>query len=251
MTIGQDPFTDYPELRDQIKDPQSSFFRTLRVEGILEEHPELAWVLEFFHSDEVREANRVQVLKDHPQEDLWVFAYGSLMWDPAFLFSEVRRAHVPDYERRFILKEMYGGRGNREAPGLMAALDRGSGCDGLIFRIPHNTIDVETEILWRREFVAPGYVPTFVNAIADGQSYRTLTFLADYDAEQICGDISRAEQIKCLLQGNGFLGTSLEYLENVVAHFQALGIRDEDSEALLDEARSALAKEPIAARETH
>ncbi len=250
MTIGQDPFKQSPELRHQIKDPLSSFFRTFRRETIVEQHPELAWVLEFFHSDEVREKNRVQVLKDHPQEDLWIFAYGSLMWDPAFMFSEVRRAHVADYERRFILKEMYGGRGSRDAPGLMAALDHGCGCDGLIFRIPQDIVDVETEILWRREFIAPGYIPTFIDALSDGQSFKALTFVADYEAEQICGDISRTEQIKCLLQGNGILGTSLEYLENVVAHFQALEIRDEDSEALLNEARAALDEVPSPEKET-
>ena len=157
-------------MRDKITDPLTSFFRTFRVESILEKHPELEWVGEFLHTDDEREQSRLEALKDHPDEDLWVFAYGSLMWDPAFKFSEVRRAKVADYSRRFILKEIYGGRGNREVPGLMAALDHGDGCDGLAFRIPQDIVDVETEILWRRELVAPTYIPTFVTADTGGSA---------------------------------------------------------------------------------
>lgn len=238
MNNAQDPFQYHPELRDKITDPLTSFFRTFRTETILEKHPELEWVGEFLHSDDDRETNRQEALKDHPDEDLWVFAYGSLMWDPALKFSEVRRAKVLDYERRFILKEIYGGRGNKEAPGLMAALDHGSGCEGLIFRIAKESIDVETEILWRRELVVPSYIPTFVTATVDDRPIKALTFVADHQIVQICGDICRDEQIECLVNGRGILGTSLEYLENVVAQFEVLGINDVECATLLAEART-------------
>jgi len=240
MTDEQDPFHKHPELRNKIADPLSSFFRTFRVETVLEKHPELEWVGEFLHTDDQREESRLATLKHHSEGDLWVFAYGSLMWDPAFRFSEVRRARVPDFSRRFILKEIYGGRGNREEPGLMAALDHGDGCEGLIFRIPREIVAVETEILWRREFVAPTYIPKFVKAVADGQEFEVLTFIADHDAEQICGDIGRDEQISCLINGVGILGTSLEYLENVVGQFEVLGIKDEDCSSLLAQTRAQL-----------
>jgi len=234
----QDPFHYHPELRDKITEPLSSFFRNFRAETILEKHPELEWVGEFLHTDDEREKSRLDALKHHPEEDLWVFAYGSLMWDPALRFSEVRRAKVLGYERRFILKEIYGGRGNKEAPGLMAALDRGDGCEGLIFRIPKDFIEFETEILWRRELVVPTYTPAFVTAVADDQHLKVLTFVADHQTVQICGDISREEQINCLVNGCGILGTSLEYLENVVSQFEVLGIKDEECSTLLAEAKA-------------
>lgn len=236
MTLEADPFVHHPDLRDKITDPLASFFRTFRIEMILEKHPELEWIREFLHSDEEREEIRLHALKDHPDEDLWVFAYGSLMWDPAFRFSEVRRARVPDYDRRFILKEVFGGRGSREMPGLMAALDHGSGCDGLIFRIPKDIIAVETEILWRRELIAPTYIPAFVTAIVDEQPQSVLTFIADHEADQICSQISREEQIKCVATGCGILGTSFDYLANLVSQFNVLGIDDQDCSLLLQQA---------------
>ena len=239
MHSPPDPFHLHPGLRDKIKDPAQSFFRTFRLENFLEEHPELAWVAEFMHSDYKREALRRAFLADHADYDLWVFAYGSLMWDPAFEFSEVRRAFVPDYARRFILKDMLGGRGNPDSPGLMAALDHGDGCEGLIFRIDGDRVENETEILWRREQVGPAYHAEFVTAVAGDQQIKVLAFTADHTADQICGDITRDEQIEYLLGGKGILGTSLEYLSNIVSQFEALGIVDDECSSLLAEAKAA------------
>ena len=106
-----------------------------------------------------------------------------------------------------------------------------------MFRIPQSIIEVETEVLWRRELVAPIYLPTFVTAIVDGQPVKALTFTADHEADQIYSDISRDEQIKYVTSGRGIMGTSLEYLENIVAQFDALGIVDEDCSSLLDDAK--------------
>jgi len=238
MNQEHDPFHHHPELRDKITDPLSSFFRTFRVESVLAKHPELEWVVEFLHSDDDREQSRQATLKNHPEEDLLVFAYGSLMWDPAFRFSEIRRAKLPDYSRQFILQDTMGGRGTREQPGLMAALDHGDGCFGMVFRIPHEAIDVETEILWRREVVAPGYIPTFVTAVVDGQKQKVLAFVADHQADSIRADISRDEQVNCLAHGVGIFGTSLEYLENIVTQFDVIGIIDQDCSMLLAEAKA-------------
>lgn len=242
MSSEPDPFLHHPELRDKVTDPITSFFRTFRIESVLAQHPELSWVAEIIHSDDEREQNRLNALQNHPNEDLWVFAYGSLMWDPAFIFSEVRRANVPDYARRFILRDVMGGRGTPEEPGLMAALDHGPGCDGLVFRIPRDIIAVETDILWRRELVAPTYLPTFVTAFVEGQPVRALTFTADHDADQIRIDITRDEQIQYVCGGRGILGTSLEYLTNIVSQFNALGIVDHDCSSLLAEAEKYIGR---------
>lgn len=245
MTDICDPFEHQPELRGKIIDPLGSFFRTFRVESILEQHPELEWVGEFLHSDEDRERSRIKALADHPDEDLWVFAYGSLMWDPAFQFAEVRRARVPDHARRFILKDVYGGRGSPESPCLMAALDHGDGCEGLAFRVSRKDVDIETKILWRRELVAPSYIPTFVTTFVDGQPLKALTFTADHAADQICPEISRHEQVRYISTGSGVLGTSKEYLANIVSQFEVLGVVDEDCSALLAEVERHVGSLPV------
>lgn len=227
-----DAFAHHPELRDRIADPLTSYFRTFTVESVLERHPHLAASLDWVRSDRDREQTRAQALAGHAGGDLWVFAYGSLMWDPAFRFAEVRRAHVADHARRFILLDTRGARGTEASPGLMAALDRGEGCEGLAFRIMARDIGIETEILWRREMIGPGYVPTFVTARIDGVPYTALTFVADHGADTIRADLSRDDQIRFIAHGAGFLGTSKAYLDNIVSHFAHLGIVDKDCLAL-------------------
>ncbi len=250
MTSTQDPFLRHPELRGKIIDPMTSFFRDFRIERVLEKYPEMEWARPLLHTAEKRDEIRLETLRNHPDEDLWIFAYGSLMWDPALRFSEVRRATVPGYERRFILRDMLGGRGTRESPGLMAALDHGAGCDGLMFRIPHDIIAEETEILCRRELVAPSYMPVFVSALAGGEQLDVLAFIADHAAEQICGEITRDEQIQYLVNGRGILGTSLEYLEKIVSQFDALGIVDAECTALLAAAHAFARAQETASEET-
>jgi len=234
LTDTPDPFARHPELRDRIADPESSFFRDFSVDKVEALFPQLKAARAWTHPDAVREANRAQALAGHTG-DLWVFGYGSLMWDPALRFAEVRRARVAGFARRMILMDVNGGRGTHEAPGLMAALDRGEGCDGLVFRIAASDVEAETEILWRREVIGPGYIPAFVTATLDEGPVQALTFLADHAAAEIRADLTLAEQVRCIAHGAGFLGTSRDYLASIVDHFEALDIHDAHCAALLRE----------------
>ena len=231
MTGFQDPYRFHPELRSKITDPQTSFFRNFTT-AVLEEKASEYNIPNWWFSDETREALRTEALSAHRDKDLWVFAYGSLMWDPAFEFAEVRRANAPNHARRFILKDIYGARGTLEAPGLMAALDLGPGCEGLVFKIARDRIETETEILWQREQVGPAYKAVFIETTVGETIIPALTFVADPQAELIDTSITRQEQIRFAATGTGFVGTSLEYLENIRNKFHILGIHDDEVEAL-------------------
>ena len=229
MTI--DPFHFHPELRDQIACSESSFFRDFSLERVLKEHPELQAIQEVALSDAERDAIRLPLLADH-SGDLWIFAYGSLMWDPALRFREVRRAHAPGHARRFILRENKGGRGTADAPGLMAALDKGDGCDGLVFRIAAAEVEQETTILFRRELVAPGYHAVFIPVDIEGARISALTFVANHDWPDILGAIDRDVQVRWIATGEGILGSSRDYLDQTLSQLERLGLRDDACSAL-------------------
>jgi len=237
MQIGEDPFLHHPELRGEIVDPDRSYFRTFTTAALVEKARDLGLPV-WWYTDEQRERLRTVALSRHPGGDLWVFGYGSLMWDPGFRFAEVRRAHVASHGRRFILKDVYGGRGTYDAPGLMAALDAGSGCDGLLFRIDSAHVDEETTILWRREQVGPAYRAVFVEATMTDRTVPALAFAADHESELIDASLTREQQIRFAATGTGFIGSSLDYLRNIDRKFAALGIRDAEVSDLLRDAEA-------------
>lgn len=238
MTQSPNPFAHHPELRDIISDPLQSFFRTFRIENMVDMLVENGLPTGWWHSEEFREASRAQTLKHLGDDDLWIVGYGSLMWDPAFIFSDVRKCYIPGFTRQFILKEEYGGRGDPNRPGLFAALDSGDGCDGLAFKIANSIVDAETEILWRREMVAPGYVPTFVDVILGEENIRALTFVADHEADLIDPSLSREQQVEMIATASGILGTNLEYLQNIADHFEILDIHDPHITGLLQDTQA-------------
>jgi glutathione-specific gamma-glutamylcyclotransferase len=238
MTRLPDPYIHHPALRGKITDPLTSFFRSFKPSDLDARMKELGRPDNWRHSDEELETARQAFLKGRLDQDLWVFAYGSLMWDPAFHFAEVRRGRVEGYARRFILKDTFGARGTPETPGLMAALDEGPGCEGLVFRISAHEAEHETGYLWRRELIAYAYKPAFAKVKTDFGDVEALTVIADRNSDYICPGLTRDEQVRYIATGTGFLGTSLQYIENIASHFSALEIEDAEVSELLAGARA-------------
>ena len=233
-TFAPDPFRHHPELRDLVGDPEASFFRRLDMAALDAQLAELGFGEDWRHPDDVREAMRRATLAGH-EGPLWVFGFGSLMWDPSMRFDEVRIATAPGHARHFCLWDD-GARGSRDRPGLMAALDAAGpdepGCHGLAFRIPPGEVEAESAILWQREVIAPGYVATFIPVETAAGRLRALAFLADREADVIRTDLSAAEQADMIAHAEGILGTNLAYLENMIAHLAALGLEDAAMAAL-------------------
>ncbi|MDF0601515.1 gamma-glutamylcyclotransferase [Psychromarinibacter sp. C21-152] len=239
--MTDDPFRHHPGLRGLIEDPDTSFFRNFTTEEMDARVAEHGVGPGWRHSDAEREAFRQTALAGRRGRDLWVFAYGSLMWNPAIRFEEARRAILPGQSRRFILLDTLGGRGTADRPGVMAALDRdphGPGCHGLAFRIAADRLETETEILWRRERIAPAYHESFLTAETDQGPIEVLAFTADRGADMIVPDLPFDKQVEYAATGTGFLGSSLDYLENLAAHFAELKIDDPDLARLLHAART-------------
>jgi cation transport protein ChaC len=151
----------------------------------------------------------------------WVFAYGSLLWNPLFPVSEMRPGTLRGLHRRFCLWSL-ASRGTRECPGLVLGLDRGGACRGVAMRLPAMLAIDELHLLWRREMVVGSYRPTWVKVNAHGREIVALTFVVRRDHPQYTGALSLAEQVDVLDNACGAFGSSLDYLERtrvaLVAH---------------------------------
>ncbi|HWE17205.1 MAG TPA: gamma-glutamylcyclotransferase [Hyphomicrobiaceae bacterium] len=246
MLLPPEAFLHVPELADKVIAPERSFFRRSRSGDWLTELDRVArengypenWRL----SDEEREATRAGVLARNGK-DLWVFAYGSLMWDPGIHIVEIRTATVVGFHRSFCLKSQFG-RGSRDKPALMAALDCGGGCQGLVLRIPARHVDQETRILWRREMLAGSYVPTFVPVeTPQGGIDEAVAFVINRACDRYV-QLDIEETARLIATGAGFRGTCLEYLENLAERLELLGLEDAAIRELRVRARRYLEPQP-------
>lgn len=181
-------------------------------------------------------------LRHHPpHEDVWVFAYGSLMWNPAFEFAETAPCRVFGWHRSFC-KWGHAGRGTPENPTLFLALDRGGSCRGAAFRIPAGQVETELGVIWGREMIALSYRPTWVGAHTGTGVRRAITFVADRTESLYAGPLPLDQVAQILARSEGVLGTSAQYLESTVAHLAGLGIVDRYLSRLLALVKQAPAR---------
>ncbi|USG61869.1 gamma-glutamylcyclotransferase [Sneathiella marina] len=181
-----------------------------------------------FHalSHDEREATRHEYLAHHAQgQDLWVFGYGSLLWNPAFHYVDCQPARLFGYRRRFCLQSSIG-RGSKERPGLMLALDRGGSCNGRAFRIESKKIESETEILWMREMISGSYDAKMVRMKLPHKTVSGLTFVMNRHHPRYIDKLDMEATAKLLATGEGHLGTCREYLMNTIAHLEEMEVKD-------------------------
>jgi cation transport protein ChaC len=158
--------------------------------------------------------------------DLWVFAYGSLMWDPGFPHAEMRPAVLHGYHRALCIYSVRN-RGTPDRPGLVVGLDRGGSCRGQALRIAAPDVETTRTYLYERELGTGVYVPALHRVRLDGgETVSALTFVTHRDHPQYAGDLPPDRAAALILQGHGAYGSALQYLQNVVRHLDAFGIDD-------------------------
>ena len=171
------------------------------------------------------------------RKPLWVFAYGSLMWNPGFAVRETQAARLHGFHRAFcIYSEHY--RGTPTKPGLILGLLAGGSCRGLAHRLPAKDYDSVRRYLWKREIENDGVYVEEVRPIhlADGRAVPSLVYLADRAHRQFAGKLSLAQSVKLVRQGTGATGTNIDYVRNTLAHLRELGLLDKNLEELAQRA---------------
>ncbi|MCR9127224.1 MAG: gamma-glutamylcyclotransferase [Rhodobacteraceae bacterium] len=228
MPFPHHVFRHTPALRGLITPPDASGMRfgMDRFDELDIQAAEEGWPPGWRMDHDAREDNRQKVLSGRMTRDLWVFAYGSLIWDPAVYVDEYRYGALDGWQRRFCMK-LEGGRATHDCPGLMAALDRGGRCDGVVFRISAPLVDGETTFMWRREMFAGAYCPVFVQVATPQGPVEALTFVMDRENHRYMPDIAEDEAARMIAIAEGGIGPNFEYLDSLVRHLDELGIEDD------------------------
>jgi cation transport protein ChaC len=158
-------------------------------------------------------------------EPVWIFAYGSLMWNPEMPFAERRPALLRGYHRSFCLYSPEY-RGTREKPGLVLGLDRGGSCRGIAYRLAADTLADEIDRLWVREMTGGVYAMRRVRAAVPAGSVAAYAFAIRRDSRDYAGRLPPEQAARIIAGSRGDRGTGREYLANTVRHLEELGIAD-------------------------
>lgn len=168
------------------------------------------------------------LLAEHRPRELWLFAYGSLIWKPEFEQTGNCRATAHGWHRAFCLR-IRRWRGTPEFPGLMMALDRGGCCQGVAYRLPDADHAAQLHRLVRRETTmkpATNVARWIDVRCADGERRKALAMTANPKGPAYAGKITLPEVARILARAAGHWGTGAEYLFNTVHHLDQFGIRD-------------------------
>lgn len=161
---------------------------------------------------------------------MWVFGYGSLIWNPGFPVAERRVARLSGWHRSFCMRSIHH-RGTEDEPGLVLALDalKGAHCDGLAFAVAEGAEAATLDYLRERELISSAYLETTQDiALSGGGLVQALTYVIDPDHVQYCGGLGLEEQAQIIAHAVGGKGPNCDYLWNTADHLHELGIADED-----------------------
>ncbi len=197
-------------------------------------------------SDDELAASRAATLADVDlSRGVWLFGYGSLIWNPAFHFTDRLTGTVHGYHRRFCLWTHLG-RGCPERPGLVLGLERGGSCRGVAFHIAPAAVEEELAIVWRREMLSGAYVPRWVEVHTALGAVRAITFAINRAHERYARYLPDDRVAEVIAAAEGFLGPCADYLINTVDQLAQLGIRDRPLEQLRQQVRARSTRPPPA-----
>jgi glutathione-specific gamma-glutamylcyclotransferase len=173
---------------------------------------------------------------DHAAEDLWVFGYGSLLWQPGFAFMERVPARLIGAHRALCVYSFVH-RGTPEQPGLVLGLDRGGACRGIAFRVAAADRPATLGYLRGREQVTKVYRESVRSVWLEGdpqQRVPALCYVVDRGHPQYAGRLTLAQQLHYIRQGHGQSGPNRDYVLETVHALEALGYRESELHLLAE-----------------
>lgn len=183
-------------------------------------------------------------------DDLWVFAYGSLIWRPDFPWQERRLATVRGYHRSLCLWSR-DHRGSPDAPGLVFGLDRGGCCRGVAYRVAGRDVRDTFQMLWQREMTHAAYTPRWLSCHTESGSHgattaarapvaaeagcpagagpvpvRSLVFLLNRGCGDYAGALAEERLLAAVRGARGQSGPCLDYVVETERALRTYGIHD-------------------------
>lgn len=177
---------------------------------------------------------------------MWVFGYGSLLWNPGFTPIAVVPARLEGWQRSFCMLSVHY-RGTVDDPGLVLALDRAENafCDGLALQVAPEEEGSVLSYLRARELISDAYLEERLPVtLHDGREVAAVTYVINRANPQYC-QLGLDAQAAMIARAAGEKGPNCDYLYNTAAHLATMGVADPVMEELVTHVRH-LRAEPVA-----
>ena len=200
-----------------------------RVPPHLGETGKLAGRTDLSSDDDIAQIAAALLAGRPPSGEVWIFAYGSLIWAPEFDYVEERIGTVRGWHRSFCLGWVRIYRGTPERPGIMLALDRGGACTGILFRLPPDTMAENLHKILKRETPVKGINKPSVcwmNARTALGPLKAIGFPIRRDSPAYLPGLTTETVVEALATAAGERGSMAQYLHSTITHLAERGIHD-------------------------
>ena len=169
--------------------------------------------------------------------DIWLFAYGSLLWNPNFKFIEAKPALLRGYHRSLCIYS-FRYRGTPNKPGLVMGLDHGGACRGIAYRVAEKQAKSVLQEVDKREMTYRVYIRKKLSLKLYevrklSHSVLGFAYIVNRNGSQYASKLGVVDTLRLIRQGHGSMGSSLDYLEKTISHLDSIGLPDRKLELLL------------------
>jgi cation transport protein ChaC len=192
--------------------------------------------INFVHmSPEEKQQSLLETRAGRPSDEpMWVFGFGSLMWNPCFDYDIKTAAVLKGYDRKFHIWTTRA-RGTPDNPGLGLCLEDCAGaCRGVAFRLVEGDVEAAWERLWEREMGSGIYRPVWVSLESeDHDRIVALTFVVNREHPHYAGPMPSERMADIMAGAKGSYGLCRDYLAGTIEEMRKLDVSDSDLEELL------------------
>lgn len=192
--------------------------------------------INFVHmSPEEKQQSLLETRAGRPSDEpMWVFGFGSLMWNPCFDYDIKTAAVLKGYDRKFHIWTTRA-RGTPDNPGLGLCLEDCAGaCRGVAFRLVEGDVEAAWERLWEREMGSGIYRPAWVSLESeDHDRIVALTFVVNREHPHYAGPMPSERMADIMAGAKGSYGLCRDYLAGTIEEMRKLDVSDSDLEELL------------------
>ena len=192
--------------------------------------------INFVHmSPEEKQQSFLETRAGRPSDEpMWIFGFGSLMWNPCFDYDIKTAAVLKGYDRKFHIWTTRA-RGTPDNPGLGLCLEDCAGaCRGVAFRLVEGDVEAAWERLWEREMGSGIYRPVWVSLESeDHDRIVALTFVVNREHPHYAGPMPSERMADIMAGAKGSYGLCRDYLAGTIEEMRKLDVSDSDLEELL------------------